>query len=1003
MSTPETFTPAWLADPNIHTVRELPPFSDHEIFASAAEAEARASSLVRSLDGAWRAHFAMNPDEAPDSLLSDGSGDAQLMEITVPCEFQMVNPEWDGLQYVNTQYPWDGRENLVAPQVSKTHNPTVTAIRTFSLTAEEAQRQIVLTFQGVEAAMALYVNGSFAGYCECSFTPHHFDISQMVRAGENRIAARIFKRCSSTWIEDQDFWRFSGIHRSVTLTLRPRMHLLDLRVKTPLTQNYTKAALDVTMQLCGDVRGEVTLALTDNSGEVILRQTAAAAESVHICCEAPGVRLWSAEEPHLYTLTVTLEGEAGDVAEVSRVKVGFRQIEMINKILCVNGKRIVFHGVNRHEFDAEKGRVMTRELILHDMTLMKQMNVNAIRTCHYPNTSEFYRLCDEYGFYVIDETNIESHGAWAPMHDWVVPGDRPEWRAPVIYRGSHMLERDKNHPCVILWSCGNESWGGCNLQALHDYFRQNDDTRFVHYESCVHDPRFPDMSDIYSRMYYKVAEIEKYCLSNPQKPIINCEYTHAMGNSCGGMHLYRELEDRYPMYQGGFIWDFVDQGVKITAPNGKIRYAHGGDFGDRPTDWHFIGNGIVYADRTLTPKAQEVRQVFRDVDLTPNEWGVRVINQKTFANIEGLGLRWRVEKDRQVIMQGETEIPDVPAGCQVTIPLPYEGLLPEGEVVITAVLVLKADQGLLKAGTELCFGQTLLGEPPYEKPAMTAGEPVEGDTNIGLMGDKINALIEKAKGLISLKDPLGHEILLQEPLLSLFRAPTDNDRGNRDAIRQGIWHMVSRYSYHKGPEVTRAADGAAQITFTYVNALLPGLKIPVTYTWREEGALQVTMTWPGVENQPDLPAFGLLFQLDSRLQHVRYYGLGPQSNYADRCTGAYLGWHSYEAAENLSRYMKPQESGSRMGVRVLSVTGDDGHGIEISGENLEVSVHRYLPEEIAAAAHYDELQGSCRTVLDVAMFRKGVGGDDSWGAPVLPQYCYDSAKAYEFSFTIRAV
>ena len=997
------FNLSWLSDPAIHTVREMAPFSDHQVYATAQEAAVEKSSLVRCLNGAWRAHFVRRPSLAPDALLTEDCYDAELMEIQVPCEFQMVNPEWDGLQYVNTQYPWDGKENLAAPEVSEIDNPTVTAIRTFELTEAEAQQQIILTFEGVEAAMALYVNGQFSGYCECSFTPHHFDISETAKAGVNRIAARIFKRCSSTWIEDQDFWRFSGIHRSVTLTLRPRMHLEDLRVKTLLTDNYTHADLDVTMKLVGDVAGTVALALTDKHGDPVLKAEADAQAQLHLCQAAPQVKLWSADAPHLYTLTITLKDAAGQVIEVAKTQVGFRQVEMIDNILCVNGKRVVFHGVNRHEFDGERGRVMTRVLIIHDMTLMKQMNVNAIRTCHYPNTSEFYRLCDEYGFYVIDETNIESHGSWAPMHDWVVPGDKPEWEAPVIYRGSHMLERDKNHACVILWSCGNESWGGCNLQALHDYFRANDDTRFVHYENCVHDPRFPGITDIYSRMYYKVADIEKYCQSNPTKPIINCEYTHAMGNSCGGMHLYRELEDKYPMYQGGFIWDFVDQGVKITAPNGKTRWAHGGDFGDRPTDWNFIGNGIVYADRTLTPKAQEVRQVFRDVFLTPDKEGVEIWNRKDFATLTGYGIRWQIDCEQETIRQGEFYLPPVAAGEKIRVDFPFYGPLPEGQLVVTCTLVTKEDMGLLKSGTELCFGQAIVGEAPAAaaKP-VTAGVPVDGDNNIGLFGSQMRALVEKAKGLISLKVPGGKENLLQEPMLSLFRAATDNDRGNRDALRQGIWHMISRYSWHKGPAM-KTEDGVTTLTFVYENALLPELKIPVTYTWREENALEITMKWPGVQGQPDLPALGMIFQLDNRLQHVNYYGMGPEGNYADRCTGAYLGWHSYEAGENLAHYMKPQESGNRMGVQRLTVTGDDGHGIEITGDSLEISVHRYLPEEIAAAAHYDELQGSCRTILDVAMFRKGVGGDDSWGAPVLPQYCYASDKEYEFTFTIRAI
>lgn len=997
------FTPDWLADPEIFAVNALPPFSDHEIYADLNEADEGVSSLVRSLDGPWRAHFALNPDGAPDSLLSDGSDDESLTVIDVPCEFQLVNPEWDPPHYVNTQYPWDGHEALQAPEVSKEYNPTVTAIRTFELSEEDAAHTVVLTFGGVEAAVAVYMNGTFVGYAEDSFTPHHFDVTAFVKPGQNRLAARVFKRCAGSWLEDQDFWRFSGIHRSVTLTLRPKTHLLDLRVTTPLTDNYTKAHLNAEMTFTGETAdGSVEIALTDAEGHALVKGLIPLAEHTTVEREVPGVKLWSAEEPNLYALTITVRDVAGNILEVARTMVGFRQFEMIDRIMCLNGKRIVFHGVNRHEFDCDRGRVMTEALLLQDIRDMKSLNVNAVRTCHYPNTSLFYKLCDKYGLYVIDETNIESHGSWAPMHHWYVPGDKPEWREAVLYRGRAMMERDKNHACVLLWSCGNESYGGANLKALSDMFHACDPTRLVHYEGVANDRRYPDTTDVYSRMYYKVADIERYLQSNPDKPFINCEYTHAMGNSCGGMHLYAELEDKYPMYQGGFIWDYVDQALRVTAPNGHERLAYGGDFGDKPTDWQFNTNGIILGDRTFTPKCQEVRHVFRDVWLKPGKTGVTVTNRRVFAPVQNCDIRWTVECDRVPVKAGEVLLPEIPAGESLHVNLPY-GKLPEaGQIVLTCFLVLRERSGILPAGTVLSQGQTVFGETVAEALPDNAGWPVVGDSNIGLRGEGLGALLERGSGLISFRDGAGHETVLRAPQLSLFRAPTDNDRGNRGALKQGIWHMVSRYSWTTGAKAD-IREGRTTITYHYRNALLPDLGLPVTYTWRRSDELEITVSWPGVDNQPDLPALGLSFQLDPRLDTVRYYGLGPDECYADRCTGALLGWHSYPVSEGLTRYEFPQESGNRMGVQVMTLTGTDGHGIEISGNNLEISVSPYLPEEVAAACHYEELQGSCRTVLDVAMFRKGVGGDDSWGAPVLPQYTYPSDRAYTFTFKIRAI
>ena len=1004
MSKPEpvAFTTEWLSDPEIFAVNTLPPFSDHEVYAGAREAKAGKSSLVRSLNGTWRAHFALNPDGAPDSLLTDGSEDESLAQISVPCEFQLANPQWDPPHYVNVQYPWDGHEALVPPEVSREYNPTVTAIRRFELSEADLQSTIVLTFEGVEAAVAVYMNGAFIGYAEDSFTPHHFDVTAFARPGENRLAARVFKRCAGSWLEDQDFWRFSGIHRSVTLTFRPKTHLLDLRITTPLTDSYTKAHLNAALTIEGETDGTAEITLTDGAGKKLLTKKQPLAGQMSFEKEVPGVALWSAEEPNLYALTVTIRDAQGKVVEVARTMVGFRQFEMIDKVMCLNGKRIVFHGVNRHEFDCDRGRVMTEELLLRDIRDMKSLNVNAVRTCHYPNMSLFYRLCDKYGLYVIDETNIESHGSWAPMHDWYVPGDRPEWRGMVLSRGRAMLERDKNHACVLLWSCGNESYGGANMKALSDMFHKLDRTRLVHYEGVANDRRYPDTTDVFSRMYFKVADIEKYLESNPDKPFINCEYTHAMGNSCGGMHLYAELEDKYPMYQGGFIWDYVDQALRVTAPNGHERLAYGGDFGDKPTDWQFNTNGIILGDRTFTPKCQEVRHVFRDVWLKPGKTGVTVMNRRVFAPIRACDIRWTVECDRMPIKAGEVLLPEVAPGESLHVNLPYGKLPEDGQVVLTCFLVLREQMGILPAGTVLSQGQTVLGETVAEVLPDNAGWPVVGDNNIGLRGEGFGAMLGKAEGLISFRDGAGHETVLCGPQLSLFRAPTDNDRGNRDALKQGIWHMVSRYSWHDGAKAD-IREGCTEVTYHYRNALLPELDLPVTYTWRRSDELEITVRWPGVKDQPDLPALGLSFQLDPRLNTVRYYGLGPDESYVDRCTGALLGWHSYPVSEGLTRYEFPQESGNRRGVQIMTVTGEDGHGIQISGDSLEISVSPYLPEEVAATRHYEELQGSCRTVLDVALFRKGVGGDDSWGAPVLPQYKYPSDKAYTLTFKLRAI
>ncbi len=999
----ESFSTAWLSDPEIFSVGEQPVYSDHEFFASQQEMQAGTSSLVRSLDGKWKAHFALNPAGAPDSLLTGSILDGSLREINVPCEFQLENPAWDPPHYVNVQYPWDGHEELKAPEVSEKYNPTVTCVKTFRLSLKDLQHRILLHLGAVESAVLVYLNGKAIGYAEDSFTPHNFDISAAARVGENRLVLRVFKRCSGSWVEDQDFWRFSGIHRSVELHFWPQTHLLDLRVRTPLTDNYQTARLDALLTVTGRA-GQARVTLADRAGEVLYEETKPVSGQlqVHFDAVISGVKLWSAEAPNLYQLTVTLTNEQGQVAEVSRTMVGFRQFEMIDRIMCLNGKRLVFHGVNRHEFNCDKGRVMTRELILQDIRDMKGMNINAVRTSHYPNTTEFYRLCDEYGLYVIDETNIESHGSWAPWHDWVVPGDKPEWREAIINRGRSMLQRDKNHPCILLWSCGNESWSGCNMFALSEYFRQNDPTRLVHYEGCVHDKRFLHTSDVYSTMYTKAADIEKYLKSDPDRPFINCEYTHAMGNSCGGMNEYTALEDKYPMYQGGFIWDYVDQALRITGPNGQERLAYGGDFGDKPTDWQFNTNGIILGDRTLTPKCQEVRYLYRDVFLKVGKTGVTVWNRKLFAPLTGYLLRWTVECDRKPVKAGEIILPEIAAGESRHVNLPYGKLPQEGQVVLTCFLVLGEDKGILPAGTVLSHGQTVYGEPVCtEEPAGQANIS-RGDVNIGVRGNGLGVMFERGSGMISFRDKAGRETLLRAPQLSLFRAHTDNDRGNHNAIRQGVYHLISRYCWVDQVQ-DQTQDGVTTLTYRYTNDLLKDFEMTVMYTIRRDDEIEVTVNWPGVKDLPDLPALGLSFQLDPRLDTVNYYGLGPAENYVDRCDGAYLGWHAYKADEGMTRYCKPQESGSRCGVQIFAVTDRDHHGLMISGENLQVSCQPWTVEELQGAYHPGDLMGSVRTVLDVAMFRMGVGGDDSWGAPVLKKYCYPADQAYSFTFTMKAL
>ncbi len=995
------FSLSYLSDPTVFSVGRMAPCSDHAFFASAEEADSGVSSRVRSLNGLWKAHFALRPSDAPDRLLSDGASDAGLRDIQVPCEFQLENPSWDPPHYVNVQYPWDGLEELVPPQVSKEYNPTVTCLRRFTLSANDLKAgRIAVCFGAAEAALAVWINGQFAGYSEDSFTPHRFDITALVREGDNHIAARVFKRCTGTWMEDQDFWRFPGIHRDVTLEFHGASHLRDVFVHTPLSDDFSSARVEAECAV-DRPRGKVECVLSGPDGREAARQTLDAAESLVFSFDVQKPLLWNAETPHLYTLTFILS-DGNETLEVCRTECGIRRFEMKDRVMLLNGRRIVFHGVNRHEFDCDRGRCVPESVLMKDIRDMKAMNVNAVRTCHYPNDSRFYRMCDRYGLYVIDETNIETHGTWArrPFDpERVVPGDREEWLGAVLDRGASMLERDKNHPCVLLWSCGNESFGGRDLWELSQYFRRRDPSRLVHYEGVANDRRYPDTTDVYSRMYYKVKNIEEYLLSDPPKPFINCEYTHAMGNSCGGMHLYRELEDKYPMYQGGFIWDYVDQALRVRTADGKTRLQCGGDFGDSPNDGYFNTNGILLGDRSATPKVQEIRHVFRWAFIEPREGGIRVTNKRFFTSLDDCEILWEMLLNGQCVRSGVLQIPCLRPDESAFLPL--DTSLPEGdgEVMLTARMCLKNDTPLLDRGTCLSEGWACLRERKVAEVLPSAAPLIRGDSNVGVRTETLRALFSRS--LTSLKDADGRELLLAPPRLSLFRAPTDNDIGNRYALAQGVWHMVSRYSEIAGPFVNEDRE----IRFEYACAPLDDKRIILTFLPTQDSRLLVTLDFPGVPDQCDLAALGLSLELDARLENVSYYGFGPDESYVDRRTGAMPGIWRYDADEGRTRYCRPQESGSRFGVRTLTVTDGRGRGVRVDAleDPLEISVTRTLPEELTVRRHPEDLGAPMHTILDVAAFRRGVGGDDSWGAPVLPQYTYPSDQAYRLRFLLSAI
>ena len=993
---------SWLEDPEVFAVNRIPAHSDHAYF----EKETEERPLRQCLNGSWLFSYAKNPSMRVERFYEDSYDCSGFDTIQVPGHLETQG--YGRNQYINTMYPWDGEEFLRPPMVSKRNNPVGSYVKYFTLEEQMKGKRTFISFQGVETAFYVWLNGTFIGYSEDSFTPAEFELTETLREGENKLAVEVYKRSSASWLEDQDFFRFSGIFRDVFLYSIPRVHVRDIFVKAGLTDSYQEGTLEIRAELIGDI-DDVTIeaSLRDGDEKEIWNGNAEGKEEVFFKASGLAVLPWSAEEPRLYRLYLYVKNEEGQILEFIPQKVGFRRFEMKDRIMCLNGKRILFKGVNRHEFDPVRGRAITREDMLWDIRFMKQHNINAVRTSHYPNQTLWYELCDEYGIYLIDETNLESHGSWQKLGEvepsWNVPGDRPEWKAAVLDRASSMFERDKNHPSVLIWSCGNESYAGTDIEAMSEYFHEKDDSRLVHYEGVFWNRKYDHISDMESRMYAKPAEIEEYLENDPKKPYISCEYMHSMGNSTGGMKLYTDLEKKYPLYQGGFIWDYIDQSLYRVNELGERALTYGGDHDERATDYEFCGNGIVYADRKASPKAQEVKALYADIKLEPDEKGVKIINDSLFVSTGRYVLAYRLLKEDRCLYEAETET-DVAPESEAYVNLTYPELPGTGEFIYEVSLRLKEDTLWAKAGHEISFGQYMKRTADKTEEKTCPLEIIRGDVNIGVRGRGFTAMFSKAEGGIASLCYNGVEYITRTPKLTFWRALTDNDRGAKTGFDAAQWMTAGLFYKLTDVDVQEQKDQVC-VTFEYLLPTVPQTKAYVSYRVTGDGKIHVHALYKGTDGLPEMPAFGMDMKLKARYDRVRYYGRGPEENYLDRREGARLGVYSYQAADNLSAYLFPQECGNRMDVRWVEVTDADGQGLrfETEGVPFENSVLPCSAYELEAATHREELPKAHYSWVRILESQMGVGGDDSWGAPVHEEYRLSSDIDRNIKFTIQKV
>ena len=1041
-------------DPKFFKENCMAAHSDHVAYKNEAEAMEQNSSFRLSLDGIWKFHYAKNDAQTIPGFEAENYNCRPWDDIRVPAHIQMEG--YDIPQYANIQYPWDGREDVWRDAVPTDFNPVASYVKYFTLPEGFIKNGLYISFQGVESGFALWLNGSYVGYSEDSFTPSEFDLTPYVKEGENKLAVKVFKWSSSSWCEDQDFYRFSGIFRSVYLYTMPKVHVYDLKVQPVVEESLENAKLVLDMEICGKVEtveksaddakmqnvsakitltgsrddskegaaGSVsentiffeTISFQPNNTSDTIRFTDTGAATVHFEQQVSHPALWSAEHPDLYTLTVELFDESGNSVEFISQNIGFRRFEMKDGIMTLNGKRIVFKGVNRHEFSSKTGRAVSKEEVLQDIITMKQNNINAIRTCHYPDASGIYELCDRYGLYMIAENNLESHGSWdAASHglvpkDTIVPGDNMDWEPMMLDRVNSCYQRDKNHPAILIWSVGNESYGGKVIFDMSEKFRAVDPHRLVHYEGIFNDRRYEGTSDMESQMYTSVENIKKFLAEHKEKPFICCEYTHAMGNSCGAMHKYTDLTDTEPRYQGGFIWDYIDQSILKKDRYGQEFQAYGGDCGERPTDYNFSGNGICYGGgREASPKMQEVKFNYQNISVAFEEEGkFTVINKNLFADTGEYQCVAILQKNGIVVKKQKMDTNVAPLSSG-TYEIPFE-IPDDAEYAVTVSFVLREDTLWAEAGHEVAFGQKV-----YKKEVKSAVpekplKVVRGKVNIGVKGDDFDCLFSLLNGGLVSYRYAGKEMIGKIPMPNFWRAPVDNDNGSMAPGRYAQWKIASMYISHRNggmfdnvPTTVEETEHSVTITYTYYMPTTPASKCQAAYTVYGDGTVETKLTYDPVEGLPDMPEFGMMFKLNADYDNVEWYGYGPEETYADRRHGAKLGIYKNKAADNMAKYLVPQECGNKVGVRYAKVTDDRGRGLLFSGDELSFSALPYTPHELENAAHPYELPQVHYTVVRAALAQMGVGGDDSWGAWVHPEYHIDVTKPLEFTFRFRGI
>ncbi len=973
------------------------------------------SPFFESLDGLWKFHWSPRPDERPASFFRTDFDDADWDEIPVPSNWQLQGYGYP--IYTNIVYPWGPP---APPDVPHNHDPVGSYRTRFTVPPEWQNRRVIIHFDGVESAFYIWVNGKEVGYSQGSRTPAEFDLTSYLKDGRNLLAVEVYRWSDGSYLEDQDFWRMSGIFREVYLYSTASLFVRDFWARSQFDASYGDAQLkvEVALENSGEqdpTMGSVEVELLDGQNGPIVSPMrhefdlhASESSSIDFECAVPSPRKWSAEEPNLYRLLITLRDANGKPLEFIPSDFGFRSSEIKGGQLLVNGVPVLIKGVDRHEHDPDTGHTLSRESMIRDIRLMKQNNINAVRTSHYPNTPLWYQLCDRYGIYLVDEANIESHGmGYRPDRTL---GNNPSWKKAHMDRTVRMVERDKNHPSVIIWSLGNEAGDGVNFEATSAWVHERDPYRPVQYERAEQRPH----TDIVVPMYTPPEGLAEYAEAHHDRPLILCEYAHSMGNSTGNLSEYWDVIRKYPNLQGGFIWDWVDQGLRAKAPDGRTYLAYGGDFGppEVPSDGNFCMNGLVSADRLPHPGLSEVKKVYQYVDIEPVDVGqgrVRIHNGYAFANLSFLEGVWRVLADGDVVEQGTLPaLPLAPGDSQeVTIPLTRPEPLPGAEYRLDISFRMRSATSWADRGFELAWQQFLL---PF-KAEVQSGQTVDGGPIqvidsayvLSLKGDDFVAEFNKKDGTLSSFVFKGTQLIRTGPRPNFWRAPIDNDIGNQMPDRLGIWKEAGR-SWELNDFTSEMLDSGAVRVRAAGNLGQLGARYSISYTVHPDARIDVASDLlPGTEQLPDLPRVGMQLTIPGEFQQLTWFGRGPQETQWDRKSGARFGVYSGSVDDQLVRYSRPQENGNKTDVRWVLLSNPRGVGLMAVGEPaLNVSARNYRDEDLEGVRHYYMMTRRPFVTVNLDLQQMGVGGDNSWGALPHPQFLLP-AREYGYSYTLVPV